>query len=96
MCVTRVEDGRPVPDVHRGRGLLRAQQLTDDGRGHHTGRVADLQTDGQPSTTEPSFQLFPLRTNASKKRALVGKVMRKAKRLTSTIILTVGRVVEMF
>lgn len=42
-CCTRVEDRRPVPDVHSGRGLLRAQQLTDDRRGHHTGRVTDLQ-----------------------------------------------------
>ena len=39
---TCVEDGRPVPDVHRGRGLFGAQQLTDDRRGHHAGRVADL------------------------------------------------------
>lgn len=37
VFVTRVEDRRPVPDVHRGHGLLRAQQFTDDSRGHHTG-----------------------------------------------------------
>ncbi len=43
VCCTGVEDRRPVPDVHGGRGLLRAQQLTDDRRGHHTGRVTDLQ-----------------------------------------------------
>lgn len=35
--VTCVEDRRPVPDVHRGHGLLGAQQFTDDSRGHHTG-----------------------------------------------------------
>lgn len=42
-CCTSVEDGRPVPDVHGGRGFLGAQQFTDDRRGHHAGRVTDLQ-----------------------------------------------------
>lgn len=42
---TGVEDGRPVPDVHGGRGLFGAQQLTDDRRGHHAGRVTDLWTE---------------------------------------------------
>lgn len=44
---TGVQNRRPVPDVHGGRGLLRAQQLADDGRRHDAGRVADLQRGGR-------------------------------------------------
>lgn len=64
VCDTCVEDRRPVPDVHRGHGLLRAQQFTDDSRGHHTGRVTDLQrqTGSVPESRHHSTMFLTLPT----------------------------------
>lgn len=89
---TGIQNGRPGPDVHSGRGFLGLEQSRDGLRGEDAHRLADLRTTEAKGRVRHGAHVQPLGDGQAPedRRLLVHSTH------TSTIILTVGRVVERF